>query len=105
MLQERASRQNPPLVPKTKHFEVETAFFLISIIKRRFKLCFLLLLKTFLKNHFFEVGLLTILANVRHFQNALIFRILSVFWSGVLHTPTLTRSYNRFSHLFGIFNF
>ena len=46
-----------------------------------------------------------ILANFRHFQNALIFRILSVFWSGVLDTPFLIRSYNGFSHLFGIFNF
>ena len=46
-----------------------------------------------------------ILANVRHFQNALIFRILSVFWSGFLHTVTLIRPYNGFSHIFGIFNF
>ena len=30
-----------------------------------------------------------ILANFGHFQNALIFRILGVFWSGFLHTTTL----------------
>ena len=46
-----------------------------------------------------------IVANFGHFQNAVIFRILGVFWSGFLHTTTLMRTYNRFSHLFGIFNF
>ena len=46
-----------------------------------------------------------ILANFGHFQNALIFRILGVFWSGFLHTTTLMWSYNHFLHLFGVFNF
>ena len=48
---------------------------------------------------------LCVVANFDHFQNAPIFRILDVFWSGFLHTTTLMLSYNRFSHLLSIFNF
>ena len=47
----------------------------------------------------------SIMANFGHFQNAVIFRILGVFWSGFLYTTCLMWSYNCFSHLFGIFNF
>ena len=46
-----------------------------------------------------------ILANFGHFQNALIVRILYLFWSGFLHISTLMWSYNHFSRRFGIFNF
>ena len=48
--------------------------------------------------------ILCVVANFVRFQNAVIFRILDVFLSGFLHT-TLMWSYNRFSHLFAIFNF
>ena len=48
---------------------------------------------------------LGIMADSGHFQTAVSFRILGVFWSGFLHTTSLMRSNNRFSHLFGIFNF
>ena len=46
-----------------------------------------------------------IVVNVSSFQNAVIFRILGVSWTGFLHTTTLMWWANRFSHVFGIFNF
>ena len=46
-----------------------------------------------------------IVANFGHFRNAVIFRILGVFWSGFLDRTTVMWSYNHFSHLFGILNF
>ena len=46
-----------------------------------------------------------ILANFGYFQNAVIFRILGDFRSGFLHKTTLMWSYNRFLHLFTIFEF
>ena len=54
---------------------------------------------------FFAHNNSNVVANFGHFQNALIFPILGVFWSFFLHTTTLNWSYNRFSHLLGIFNF
>ena len=48
---------------------------------------------------------LCVVANFGHFENALIFWILGVFWSRFLHTTNRKCSYERFSHPFGIFNF
>ena len=48
---------------------------------------------------------LCIAANFGHLQNALIFPRLDVFLNRFFHTTTLMWSYNRFSHLFSIFNF
>ena len=46
-----------------------------------------------------------IVADSGHFQTDVIFRILGVLWSGFLHITTSMWSWNRFSYLFGIFNF
>ena len=46
---------------------------------------------------------LCIVAIFGHFQNALIFRILAVFWSRFLHRTTLMCLYKRFSHVLGKF--
>ena len=40
-----------------------------------------------------------------HFQNALIFRILGVFWKSFLRRTTTMCLYKRFSHVLGNFNF
>ena len=48
---------------------------------------------------------LCVVANFGQFQNALMFGILGVFWSGFFYKTSLMWSENRFSHLFGIFNF
>ena len=48
---------------------------------------------------------LCMVANFGHIKNALIFRVLGVFWSGFLHKTTLMWSYNRYLRLFGIFKF
>ena len=40
-----------------------------------------------------------------NFQNALIFRMLAVFWSRLLHRTTLMCLYKRFSHVLGNFIF
>ena len=43
--------------------------------------------------------------NFGPYENALVFRILGVFWSGFLHTTFLMLSHNRFVHLLAVFNF
>ena len=45
------------------------------------------------------------LSKMADFQNRLISWIFGVFSSGYLHRTTLMGLYNRFSHVFGIFNF